>query len=302
MNREDFESCLSGFLKYLHAERNCSDFTLKSYKTDLDEFGVFLNEHEFSDLKDVDHFAIRNHISVLDGKKQLAKTTIARKLAALRSFFKYLVKKGLLAENPAVLVRTPKLDKKLPVSLETDEMNRLLSAPAGDGFDATRDRAILELLYSTGMRVSELVSMNYNDIEFESGTVKVTGKGKKQRIVILGPYAAEAVQDYLVCAEARFRRKISGPDAVILNRRGNRLTTRSVRRLLKKYITLIGLDSRVTPHTLRHTFATHLLQNGADLRVIQELLGHENLSTTQIYTHLAPRQFMDIYRKAHPRA
>lgn len=290
------------FLKYIKLERNFSHYTIKGYSSDLNEFSDFFSKSGIASIPDIDHIFIRNHISHLSSKKGLSKATIARKLASLRSFFKHLVKHKIIETNPASFVRTPRLDKKLPVYLETDEMEALIEAPPKTGFRGIRDKAILEVLYSTGVRVSELVSLTYSSIDMKEGIAKVNGKGKKQRIAILGPYAVEALKNYFVSAETKFKMSFKDSSSVFLNRSGTCLTTRSVRRLLKKHIAKAGLDSRITPHSLRHTFATHLLTHGADLRIIQELLGHENLSTTQIYTHLAPHELKEVYDKAHPRA
>ncbi|MFC1582842.1 tyrosine recombinase XerC [Planctomycetota bacterium] len=290
------------FLEHIKLEKNYSEHTLKSYAHDLSEFILFLAQDGISRLKDIDHLTVRNHLAALAGRKPLAKSTIARKLACLRSFFKYMVRRGNMEINPAAYVRTPKLDKKLPVYLEMQEMEALLNAPQHTGFRGLRDRAILEVLYSTGTRVSELVGLNFGDISISEGTGRVKGKGGKERMVILGPYALEALRVYRISAENQFAMTFKAEGPVFLNKFGKRLTARSVARMLKKYIMQAGLDARISPHSLRHTFATHLLQNGADLRVIQELLGHANLSTTQIYTHLAPKEFQKIYEKAHPRA
>jgi len=296
------EERIARFIEYLRIEKNYSPSTLRAYQADLREFSEFISVEGIGEFSEVDHFCIRNHISRLAEERCLSKRTIGRKLASLRSFFKFLVSRGFFKSNPALYVRTPKLDKKLPVCLSGKEMDRLLSTPPPSGFAGRRDRCILEVLYSTGVRVSELVSMNWGDIEPENGTGVVRGKGKKERMVILGPYACRALAVYRTAAELKYTKAFRNDDPVFLNKYGTRLTSRSVRRILKKYISKAGLDSRVSPHTLRHTFATHLLQGGADLRSIQELLGHENLATTQVYTHLAPEEFREVYRKAHPRA
>ena len=296
------DTLIAQFIKYLHVEKNYSPSTLRAYEADLGEFREFYSIEGPGELSSVDHLFVRNHISRLAEQHGISKRTVARKLASLRSFFKYLVSRNHLTANPALHVRTPKLDKKLPVYLSSEEMERLLNAPPPTGFAGVRDRSIFEVLYSTGVRVSELTSMNWGDISIDTGMGRVSGKGKKERVVILGPYACEALRIYRTAGELKFTKEFQGDNPIFLNKYGNRLTARGVRRVLKKYIAKAGLDSRVTPHTLRHTFATHLLQEGADLRSIQELLGHEHLATTQIYTHLAPEQFQEIYKKAHPRA
>lgn len=296
------EGLISRFTEYLRAEKNYSPATTRAYTGDLGEFAEFLSHEGVEDPASADHFLIRNHISRLAEERGLSKRTVARKLASLRSFYKYLVSRGYLSDNPALYVRTPKPDKKLPLYLTAAEISRLLEAPPSAGFQGTRDRSVLEVIYSAGVRVSELVSMNWEHISLEQGTGTVTGKGKKERLVMLGPYACSALHTYRTAAELKFTRTFRNSSPVFLNRFGTRITSRSVRRILKRYIAAAGLDSRVSPHTLRHTFATHLLQEGADLRSIQELLGHEHLATTQVYTHLAPEQFREVYRKAHPRA
>jgi len=298
------EAWMERFLAYLRAERMFSPETLRAYKGDLEEFGAFLRGEGTSLPEKVTHLDIRNHISRLVAERNLSKRTVARKLASIRSFFKYLVARRRIEENPAVHVRTPRIERGLPACLSEEEMGRLLEAPSPRTVAGARDRAILEVLYSTGMRVSELVGMNWEDIAGDGETVRVRGKGKKNRVVVLGSYAREALRAYRrKVREAGWGEKPPAGEApVFLNRFGRRLSARSVRRILKKHLLAAGLSGRVTPHTLRHTFATHLLLRGADLRVIQEFLGHENLATTEIYTHLVPARFEEIYRKAHPRA
>ena len=226
------------------------------------------------------------------------KSTASRRLAALRSFCKYLNREGIMKKNPAKLISSPKLPKQLPRFLTVDEVFGLVEKPDGLGFMEQRDRAMLELMYSSGLRVAELSSLNLDDINLDEGLVKVMGKGRKERIVPVGGKAQEALRSYLV--EKMLQKK--GDKALFVSRNGKRLDTRGVRRIVRKYSLALGLPGKVSPHTLRHTFATHLLQSGADLRVIQELLGHSSLSTTQKYTHLDITHLMDIYDKAHPLA
>jgi integrase/recombinase XerC len=231
--------------------------------------------------------------------KSYAKRTIARKLASLRSFFKFLYREGLIKNNPISAISTPKLDKKLPVVLDVDKVARLVQSPPDDTPEGSRDRAMLETLYSTGMRVSELVGLDIGDIDFISEVVKVLGKGSKERLIPIGRPAVDAIRRYL---DKRKKRRVKENDAVFLNKSGRRLTDRSVRRVLDKYIRMTSIMEHVSPHSMRHSFATHLLDRGADLRSVQELLGHMNLSTTQIYTHVTMERLKSAYDKAHPRA
>jgi len=234
--------------------------------------------------------------------KAYSKATIARKLATLRSFYKFLVKTNRCPSNPMTAIRTPKQEKKLPRFLEYEEVKRLLETPPTDNWLGARDRAILETLYSTGIRVSELVALNMDDIDFLSEVIHIRGKGKKERITPISSSALQAIQHYMEFRNKRAQNN-SHFDARVLfaNKHGQRLSTRSVRRKMDKYLKMAGLDPAISPHTLRHSFATHMLNNGADLRSVQELLGHQSLSTTQIYTHLTTRKLKEVYEDAHPR-
>lgn len=279
------------FLRYLAVERGASEHTLRSYRKDLETFFA----HVRSDPKDVDMGDVRGFIAE-QINAGLKKTTVGRRLGAIRSFFRFLHREGLIKVNPARLVSTPKTPKLLPKFLTVDDVFSLVEKPEGIGFTAVRDRAILELLYSCGLRVGELSGLNSDDLNIREGVVKARGKGKKERILPIGKKAIEALKSYMI--ERVLLKKKDG--AFFLNRSGTRLTDRSVRRIVVKYARAVLLDSRIGPHTLRHTFATHLLQGGADLRVIQELLGHSSLSTTQKYTHIDIAHLMDVYDKAHP--
>jgi len=302
LNQSSHES-IHEFLTYLGGERNLSEHTTRNYGVDLAQFQDYLRDNQQGDSfpDKVNHGAIRSFLGNLS-EAGSSKQTIARKAAALRSFFKYQIKRGRMSANPAQSVRTPKLDKKLPTFLSVDEVERLISIPESESFTGCRDRAILELLYSAGLRTFELVALNHEDIDLARQTLRTRGKGMKERINPIGRYATEALQTYIQrkFQHADFHR--FDKNAVFVNFRGARLTTRSIRRMLSGYITEAGLSIDVTPHTLRHSFATHLLQRGADLRIVQELLGHENISTTQIYTHITDQDMRDIYNKAHPRA
>jgi len=320
------------FLEYLQSVKNASPHTIANYKKDLEQFRSYLTppEAETPALDEIDHKMIREYVGHLH-ESGLEKSSIARKLAALRSFFKYCVREGWLKENPARLVPTPKLPKRIPVVLSAEEMSGFLDQLAGPGRPPAhkrssssteelslsakledsvllcRDRAILELLYAAGLRVSELTGLDLVDVDEKDQIVRVMGKGRKERVVPFGAKAAEALRLYWpvrekLLTENEKNKAKPHADAVFLNYRGRRLTTRSIGRLVKKYVKLVNINWDLHPHSLRHAFATHLLADGADLRAIQELLGHASLSTTQKYTHASMRQLMDIYDKAHPHA
>jgi integrase/recombinase XerC len=286
-------SHIQKFLRYLEIEKGVSPHTLRAYRKDLKAF----SNHVKSKIENIDLNNIRGFVAeeINSGHK---KTTAGRRLAAVRSFLKFLYREGYIKSNPAKLVPPPKPPKMLPKFLSVDDVFSLVEKPEGIGFLPARDRAILELLYSSGLRVSELSALNADDINTREGLVKVKGKGKKERITPVGRKALEAMKTYSI--ERVLLKKKDG--AFFLNRNSTRLTDRSIRRIVIKYAKAIGVNSRIGPHTLRHTFASHLLQCGADLRVIQELLGHSSLSTTQKYTHLDITHLMDTYDKAHPLA
>ncbi|PIQ85639.1 MAG: tyrosine recombinase XerC [Candidatus Omnitrophica bacterium CG11_big_fil_rev_8_21_14_0_20_45_26] len=282
------------FFRYLEVERNASNYTIKNYQIDLRDFFEFLNSK--SPIQ-IDYLEIRRYLGFLK-EKNYQKSTISRKLACLRSFFKFLTRENFVKSNPAAGIQSPKKEKKLPAYLELSEIEQLLNAPNGKNWEEKRDQAILETLYSAGIRVGELMGLNDDDVELLSGYLKVRGKGKKERIVPVGAMAVKALQAYLGVRPKHLKEK----GALFVNRFGTRLTDRSVRRLLIKYAKRIGLKKEISPHMLRHTFATHLLDRGADLRSVQELLGHENLSTTQIYTHVSTKRLREAFDSAHPRA
>jgi integrase/recombinase XerC len=245
--------------------------------------------------------SVRSYLSLLN-EKQYSKATIARKLATLRSFYKFLVKRNHISSNPVVSIRTPKQEKKLPRFLEYEEVKKLLNTPPVNTWLGARDRAILETLYSTGIRVSELVALNMDDIDFLGEVVHIRGKGKKERIAPIGSSALQVIQHYMEYRNKRAQSNGNFDSKVLfVNKHGKRLSTRSVRRKMDKYLKMSGLDPDISPHTLRHSFATHMLNNGADLRSVQELLGHQSLSTTQIYTHLTTTRLKEVYDNAHPR-
>lgn len=299
MTDEGLEIYIKKFLKYLEIERNVSVHTLRAYERDLKEFSEYCHAQP----EDIDMIDIRGFISEQINKGK-SKTTVSRKLATLRSFFTYLYREGYVRINQAKLVPAPKTPKHLPNFLSVDDAFNLVQTPEGIGLLPVRDRAILELLYSSGLRVSEVAGLNIDDLNMREGMVKAKGKGKKERIVPVGNKAMDALKSYLV-ERKLYKKKKSIPDsdnALFLNRNGERLTDRQMRRIVVKYARAIGIDGQIGPHTLRHTFATHLLFGGADLRVIQELLGHSSLSTTQKYTHLDIGHLIDVYDKAHPLA
>ena len=284
---------INRFIRYLEVERGVSAHTVRAYRKDLEEFSAYAAaKPENMDLIDIRGF-IAGQIN-----KGLSKITVSRRLSSIRSFFKYLHREGYITANPAKLVSNPKIPKMLPRYLSVDDVFSLIERPEGIGFITVRDRAILELLYSSGLRVSELSGLNVDDLNIRESLVKIRGKGKKERIVPVGSKAIGAAKSYLV---ERMLRK-SRDKALFLNRLGTRLTDRGVRRIVVKYARASAMTGHVGPHVLRHSFASHLLQGGADLRVIQELLGHASLSTTQKYTHLDITHLMDIYDKAHPLA
>lgn len=283
------------FMNYLKIEKNAAVHTVTNYTIDLKSFGAFLGER---DIAAVDHLVLRRFLAEMRAKNY-SKRTIARKLASLRTFFKFLYREGYIKTNPITAILTPKLDKKLPVVLDVKKVARLVQSPPEDAVSGLRDRAILETLYSAGIRVSELVGLELDDVDFISGVIKVLGKGSKERMVPIGEPALAAIRRYV---EERDGAKVRDKDAVFLNKSGRRLTDRSVRRIIDKYIRVCCIQEHISPHSLRHSFATHLLDRGADLRSVQELLGHMNLSTTQIYTHVTMERLKTVYDKAHPRA
>lgn len=297
------EQALADFLRHLGLEKNASAYTVKSYREDLSQAVEFFRERGGSALRpeQLSTRLIRAFMAWLHDQGY-ARTTISRRIAAVRSWCRFLCRQGVLEKNPADGLRGPKLDRKLPHFLSKDDISRLLSAPGEDRILGARDKAILETLYSAGLRVSELVGLDLADLDLGDGIATVRGKGKKERLALIGEAAKMAIQHWLTGRQVLLDGIGVRTDAVFLNRNGTRLSTRSVGRLLEKYLLQTGLDPRTTPHTLRHTFATHMLDAGADIRGVQELLGHKNLTTTQIYTHVSTQHLQESYKKAHPRA
>ena len=313
------ETATRRFLQYMRVERNVSEMTLKSYREDMEALIEYLTDSHRDRCPrpaEISTLELRGYVAAMH-EAAYARTTIARRLASLRSFFKFGIRDGWVKENPAKPLRNPRTGRSLPYFLTTDEVERLLETPSPIDPLGARDRAILETMYSAGLRVGELTALNLGELQLNEGIVRVQGKGRKERFAPVGSYALKALKHWLM-----FRREIlagrmdaagtarkkrrglpDGPETpIFLNKFGTRLTTRSVARMLEKRIQEAGLDARTTPHTLRHSFATHLLDRGADIRSVQELLGHKSLVTTQIYTHISTASLREIYEKSHPRA
>src|SRR5574337_64954 len=276
---------------HIKHNRNFSLQTLRAYRNDLHQYLSFLIAEGCHDLGNVTRLLLRGLLAFLK-KQDYSKTTIARKLVSIRSLYKFLCREGILKFNPVENLRAPKLDKKLPGFMSNNEPETLLNLPGLNTLLGIRDRAIMETLYSTGMRVSELVGIDVTDVDFFNEVVKLKGKGKKERLQPIGNHALDAIRSYL-------SKRNADNKALFLNNRGGRLTERSIARMLEKYVKKAGLSLNISPHTFRHSFATHLLDRGADLRSVQELLGHANLSTTQIYTHITTERLKQVYDKAH---
>lgn len=301
---------IDDFIRHLKYERNASAHTLRNYESDLQQFYDYIappgkdGHRRAVDIADLDHLTIREYMATLYEQNR-KKSSIHRKVATLRTFFRYLCREGLLETNPAKMVSSPRVERKLPNHLTIEQMVRFIETPETETVLGKRDRAILELLYASGLRVSELVGLNLTDVDFANQSLRVRGKGRKERIVPFGAHAKAALQDYLtvrgeLLAEAA--QEEIDPGAVFYNYQGTRITTRSVGRMIDKYVAMCAELHHVSPHSLRHSFATHLLDAGADLRAIQELLGHARLSTTQQYTHVSIDRLMEVYDRSHPKA
>lgn len=298
-------SHIEGFLNHLQVEKSASNLTIISYRTDLYQFFDFMAGHFGLEREEIDaqyltHKSVREYLAAMQ-QKNLSRSTMARKLATLRSFVKYLCRENILAGNPIAAVATPRQEKKLPHFLYPAEIEMLLAAPNCSRAAGKRDRAILEILYCTGVRVSELVGMNLVDFMVDEDFIKIRGKGAKERLVPVGSKARVALSEYIAEGRPFLLKNRADNPALFLNKYGTRLSTRSVRNIIYKYVRQVALHKKISPHTLRHTFATHLLNAGADLRSVQELLGHVKLSTTQIYTHLTRDNIKTIYNKSQPR-
>ncbi len=289
------------FKDYLTAERNASPYTVRNYEADLFDFFAFLKERGIDSLDNVDKDVLRDFLGRLV-ERGIARSSIARKLSAVRSFYRYLLREHMVSVSPAATLTSPKIDRRLPVFLTQEQVVRLVQAPDLSNAAGKRDRAFLELLYASGLRVSELVGLNFNQVNLAAKEIRVFGKGSKERIVLMGDPAARALGEYLRAGRPQLVSQGVSTDAVFLNQDGSRLSVRSVQAMVRAYARLVGIEKDVHPHMIRHTFATHLLNGGADLRVVQELLGHASLSTTQIYTHVSKSQAKKVYLAAHPLA
>jgi integrase/recombinase XerC len=298
------QNAIARFLQYLRVERNASALTIKSYREDLTALAEYLTEaHEglCPQPGALTAFELRGYVAALH-EAGYAKTTIARRLASMRSFFRFGQREGWIDTNPAKPLRNPRKPRNLPHFLSSEDIGRLLQAPTADEPLGVRDRAILETMYSAGLRVSEVVGLNQSDLDLETGVLRVRGKGRRERLSPIGSYAIRALTRWLPLRRLHPREVCGAESPVFVNKFGRRLTTRSVARMLEKYLRATSLDRRTTPHSLRHSFATHLLDRGADIRSVQELLGHKSLVTTQIYTHVSTAALRAVYEKAHPRA
>jgi integrase/recombinase XerC len=305
MSSFSLPNSIARFLRYLRVERNASELTVKSYGEDLEALVEYLTQvHGKKNLPApgaVSVFDLRGYVAAMH-EAGYAKATIARRLASLRSFFRFGQREGWTKTNPAKPLRNPRKGRTLPHFLSAEDLGRLLAAPPADAPSGLRDRAILETIYSAGLRVSELVGLDQADLDFEAGVLRVRGKGRRERLTPVGSYALAALRRWLRVRKLHHREPAGGSAPVFVNKFGRRITTRSVARMLEKYLKLTGLDNRTTPHSLRHSFATHLLDRGADIRSVQELLGHKSLVTTQIYTHVSTAALRRAYQQAHPRA
>lgn len=290
---------LSKFLNYLMYEKKYSSLTISNYKRDIEYFFSFLQDKKITNIKNVKYNDIRNYLIHLHDH-QYSKKTVSRYISSLRTFFKYLYIEGDIYNNPMILVSNPKLDKRLPVFLYTNDLEQLLNSPNLDNIYGIRDSLILELLYSTGIRVSELVNIKLKDIHFDEKKIKILGKGNKERYVLYGEICSQKLINYLNNSRETFNIKDS--EFLLLGKNGTKLTTRFIEKIIKKYQQQANIKVKVTPHTLRHTFATHLLDGGADLKTVQELMGHESLSSTQVYTHITSERLRSVYLKTHPRS
>ena len=304
------QEVFSRYINYLEAERNFSSYTVRNYSSDLlgnykrgseKGFFQFLKIKKIDTLENVDKAILRDYLAYLM-EQGIVKASIVRKLSAIRSFYRYLVREGILAKNPLELASSPRRERRLPSFLTVDEMVKLLKSPDTNTPQGQRDRAIMELIYAAGLRISELARLNVAQINLETCEIRVLGKGSKERVVLIGQPAAMALSSYITNGRPVLLGVKTDRGALFLNKNGGRLSERMVQKMLAKYARIAAINKRIYPHLLRHTFATHLLDGGADLRVVQELLGHSNLSTTQIYTHVTQSQARKVYLSAHPMA
>ncbi len=294
------ERLLKEFIYFLSVEKGLASNTLESYQRDMKKFFLFLQGKNINNINNITRTDLTDFL-LKQKEKGLAPTTLNRNLASIRSFYQFLLKEQIITENPSLDLQTPKTEKKLPRVLSFSEIEILLEQPETKNAIGLRDKAMLELLYATGIRVSELVSLNINEVNFKMGFIKCTGKGNKERMIPLGSVAIRSIQEYLKNSRPRILKQ-KEDKALFVNQQGSRLTRQGFWKILKKYALKAGIQMDITPHTLRHSFATHLLENGADLRSVQEMLGHADIATTQIYTHVARRKIKEIYDQTHPRA
>ncbi|MDD3295962.1 MAG: tyrosine recombinase XerC [Candidatus Omnitrophica bacterium] len=289
-----FSHYIDKFINYIAVEKNYSPYTAVYYRADLKKLEDFLNSRSVTDIQNIDYFILRKFLSVLN-EEQIKKRTVSRKISTFKSFFKFLMRESIIKSNPAASLLYPRMEKPLPKFLTENEVKKILDMPTGEGLLQLRDKAIMEFLYSTGARVSEMVSLKAEEVDLIGGIVKVKGKGRKERLLPLGEPAILSIKRYLDKRNDTNR-------ALFINKRGGALTDRGVRNIIDKYISKTALLLKASPHTFRHSFATHLLNRGADLRSVQELLGHSSIATTQVYTHLTIDSLKNVYQKAHPRA
>ena len=294
------EKLIEKFIEYLEYEKGYSKKTIISYENDLELFNNYLKENKMTNIKSIDYNTIRKYLGYLHDNKYEA-SSVSRKISALRSFFKYNIKSNIISNNPMTLISNPKKEKKLPKYLNYEEIEKLLNSIEMDKKEGIQERLIIELLYSTGIRVSELVNIKIKDIKIKENQIKILGKGNKERIVLFGEKAKEIIKIYLNAYKEDFQGNISN-QYLLINKKGKQLTTNKVELIVKDVLRKSALKLNISPHTLRHTFATHMLDSGADLKSVQELLGHENLKTTAIYTHISNERLKQVFLNSHPRA
>lgn len=294
------EKLINQFIEYLEYEKGYSKKTIINYEKDLELFNTYLKENKITDIKNIDYNTIRKYLSHLHEKKYLS-SSISRKISTLRSFFKYNLKENKITNNPMTLISNPKREKKLPKYLNYEEMEKLLNSIDTSELEGIRNKLIIELLYSTGIRVSELVNIKIKDIRIKENQINIVGKGNKERIVLFGEKAKEMIKIYLNAYKEYFKGNILN-DYLLINKKGKQLTTNKIELIVKDVLKKSSLKLNISPHTLRHTFATHMLDSGADLKSVQELLGHENLKTTAIYTHISNEKLKHVFVNSHPRA
>ncbi|RNA69604.1 tyrosine recombinase XerC [Alteribacter keqinensis] len=295
------EDWTTTFIRYLQIEKNASVHTIENYRKDITDFLEFMKNHGISELTGVSYPEVREYLSVLH-KREYARKTVSRKISALRSFYRFLLREEAVKDNPFILASIPKSGERLPTFLYEEEMNTLFNYIDATGSLGQRNKAIIELLYATGIRVSECAGVNVSDLDRDMATLLVRGKGKKERYVPVGSFAMDAIETYLNDGRKQIIDGKENPEALFLNYRSGRLTPKSIRTMLKKIVDDASMNARISPHVFRHTFATHMLNAGADLRTVQELLGHSQLSSTQVYTHVTKDRLKEMYQRSHPRA